>query len=180
MEKNSSFNAFFTLVDKTKVIFIVCISIIGLCTLDTGRKTIQKGKMSESMIIIALYRKVVDVHYQNTFDYLLKYFISLRRIRFELCFSLSKMCYYCHTLKNNSKAPPHPSARCLDYANTHSQVPLVQRKYDHGKPVSLLPSAPPPPPPTAVKIRKSRWFHALASKFTFRKIHDNQPISIDF
>ncbi len=55
------------------------------------------------------------------------------------------MCHYCHVLKNNPNAPNHVSVRCLDCGNTHSQVPMVERKYDHGKPISLLPSAPPAP-----------------------------------
>jgi hypothetical protein len=27
---------------------------------------------------------------------------------------------------------------------------MIQRKYDHGKPISLLPSAPPPPVPSNI------------------------------
>ncbi len=60
------------------------------------------------------------------------------------------MCHYCHVLKNNPRAPDHPGIRCLDCANTYSQVPMIQRKYDHGKPISLLPSAPPPPVPSNI------------------------------
>lgn len=53
------------------------------------------------------------------------------------------MCHYCHVLKNNPTAPEHPGTSCLDTENTFSKVPLVQRKYSHGQPISLLPSAPP-------------------------------------
>jgi hypothetical protein len=53
------------------------------------------------------------------------------------------MCYYCHVLKNNPNAPIHQDVNCLDCSNTRSKVPMVQRKYDRGKPLSLLPSAPP-------------------------------------
>jgi hypothetical protein len=54
------------------------------------------------------------------------------------------MCHYCHVLKYNLTAPAHPGIRCLDCANTHSQVPMLQRKYNQGQPISLLPSAPAP------------------------------------
>jgi hypothetical protein len=53
------------------------------------------------------------------------------------------MCYYCHVLKNNPRAPIHQSVRCLDCANTYSQVPMIQRTHNHGQLLSLTPSAPP-------------------------------------
>ncbi len=45
------------------------------------------------------------------------------------------MCYYCHNLRNNSSAPDHRSAYCLDRANTYSQVPMDKRTYNQGKPI---------------------------------------------
>ena len=77
------------------------------------------------------------------------------------------MCYYCHILKNNLNAPAHPGTRCLDCANKYSQIPMVQRKYDHGKLVSLLPSAP-PPPLTSDKTKRP-WYHRMASSLTIRR-----------
>jgi hypothetical protein len=55
------------------------------------------------------------------------------------------MCHYCHVLKNNPSAPQHKGNHCLDCANTYSKVPMVERKYNDGKLMSLLPSAPPAP-----------------------------------
>ena len=54
-----------------------------------------------------------------------------------------QMCHYCHVLKNNPRAPHHPSIRCLDRSNTYSQVPIAQRIYDRGQSIFSLPSAPP-------------------------------------
>ena len=31
------------------------------------------------------------------------------------------MCYYCHTLKNNTKAPKHRSENCTNSKNTYSK-----------------------------------------------------------
>jgi hypothetical protein len=45
------------------------------------------------------------------------------------------MCYYCHVLKNNPRAPIHQGVRCLDRSNLYSQVPMHQRMYDRGQPV---------------------------------------------
>ncbi|CAF1435435.1 unnamed protein product [Adineta steineri] len=53
------------------------------------------------------------------------------------------MCHYCHVLKHNPTAPPHPGVRCLDRANIYSQVPLAERIYNKGQSIFPIPSAPP-------------------------------------
>lgn len=43
------------------------------------------------------------------------------------------MCHFCHVLRKNPNALKHPSKRCLDRANTYSQMPMNKRIYENGK-----------------------------------------------